>query len=105
MTEHRPSSIGQSSAFALVCVGLMIVGFGIASFSTILVFKLGTGFTPLVSLAVPAAFLIYAFYDKFPQVGRDWNALKAFTVGAYALCIAPVIIFFMLRFILALFNN
>ena len=87
------------------CVGLMILGFGIASFSAILVFRLGTGLTPFISLVVPAAFLIHAFYDKFPQIGRDWNALKVFTVGAYALCIAPVIIFFMLRFILALFGN
>lgn len=105
MTEQKFSPIGHSAAFALVCVGLMIVGFGIASFSAILVFKLGTGLTPFISLAVPAAFLIYAFYDKFPQVGRDWTALKVFTVGAYALCIAPVIIFFMLRFILTLFDN
>ncbi len=101
MTEQSPASFRQGVVFVLGQVGLMIIGFALAAFSAVYVFRHGSAFlTPFISLGVPGVFLFQAFLMKFPKIGRDWNALLVFTIGAYALCLAPLAIVHILNFIL-----
>lgn len=104
MIDESDRSLKSGIAFALACVGLMIVGFTLAAISTLYVFRYAPGFpTALISLVVPGAFLIHAFLSRFQPVQKSWNALLIFTAGSYALCLAPILIMHILAVVLSLF--